>query len=446
LLAVFLVVIFATGGSSRSDETQIVIWRPVSLCFCVFALFTVRREHIIEYRYLLAGLAAIASLALAHIVPLPPELWRLLPQGEYISTAEGLIGAKVGSQPLTLTPVTGWFALLTLIIPLTVVLFGIQLNENGRLRLLPLLIGLAAISGLIGLFQSIGNPDGPLYFYRITNNGSAVGLFANRNHAATLLGCLFPMLSVYAGYSKSSAEDQRRRKIWSAVIGVVLVPLILVTGSRSGLFIAIIGLGAAALIYPIPLRKNMRRVALPTGVVGGTATLSILAVLGLGALTVLFSRAEAIDRLFGPATGESRAEFIIVSIAIFRAYFPWGSGSGSFVEAYQFAEPIHLLDSTYLNRAHNDWVETVATFGLPGAVILAFGLLVYVRRTYSLWRNQNGARRSVMIGRMAGIAIGMIAVASLSDYPVRTPIMMSVVSIFALWFTTEQRTAPNSAQ
>src|SRR3546814_18783044 len=65
------------------------------------------------------------------------------------------------------------------------------------------------MSGGLGLAQVIGPRDGPLYLYEITNNGSAVGLFANRNHQAALLACLFPMLAVYASIDHPSAERMR---------------------------------------------------------------------------------------------------------------------------------------------------------------------------------------------------------------------------------------------
>jgi hypothetical protein len=63
-------------------------------------------------------------------------------------------------------------------------LFALQLERNDLERTLPALIMMGALSGIIGVLQLAGSATGTLHFYEITKNGSAVGLFANRNHAA----------------------------------------------------------------------------------------------------------------------------------------------------------------------------------------------------------------------------------------------------------------------
>ncbi len=394
---------------------------------------TLNRAHFCGRAWLLGWTVAIFLLALLHLVPLPPLIWTSIAGRQDIVDIEKLAGLSDIWRPLTLTPMNGWHALMSLFVPLAVLLLGLQLNRNDLFRLLPLGLGLASLSGLLGLLQAIGDPEGSLYFYRITNNGSAVGLFANRNHAATLLACLFPMLAVYAATARGEADAVRMRQLIAAAIAIVLIPLILVTGSRSGLVSAVIGLGAAALLYrqPTDVRtvrrgKSSRIKALPI-LVG-------IAVISLAFLTYFLSRAEAIERLFMQASGEGgRTDFWAVSIDLYWKYFPLGSGSGSFVEAFQIIEPDRLLDATYLNRAHNDWFETAVTFGLPGAVALAVALIAFGIRSYRLWRNADGRERAVAYGRLASVIIAMIAIASATDYPLRTPIMMGLFTICALW-------------
>lgn len=435
ILGAFLLLLFATGGASRTDAQSLLILRPLSVIACAIALMTLRREHLAQRKWLIVSTAAVFALALLHVIPLPPALWQSLAGRQDLVEVEKLAGLHDVWRPLTLAPMNGWHALLSLFVPLAIILLGIQLDRDDLFRLLPLLIALAGLSGLIGLLQAIGDPQGALYFYRITNNGSAVGLFANRNHAATLLGCLFPMLAVFASTAKGTSDEARLRQLVSVAIAIVLVPLLLVTGSRSGLVGALIGIAAAGLLYQRPTDiRSVRR---------GTQSrfkpvqlLAVLAVVCLGFLTYYFSRAQAIERLFAETTGEdSRTDFWVVSLDLFWKYFPWGSGSGSFVEAFQIIEPAYLLDATYLNRAHNDWVETAVTFGVPGMIALVVALLAFVRRSFSLWRHADAGRRYVAYGRLASVTIAMLAIASISDYPLRTPIMMGVFAIFALWFT-----------
>lgn len=418
---------------------SLVILRPLSIIVCALACTTLKRAHFGGQAWVLGWTGTIFLLALLHLIPLPPAIWQSLAGRQDLVAVEKLTGLSDIWRPLTLAPMNGWHALLSLLTPLAVILLGIQLNRDDLFRLLPLVITLAALSGLLGLLQAIGDPQSSLYFYRITNNGSAVGLFANRNHAATLLACLFPMLAVYAATARGEADAMRMRQLLAAAIAIVLIPLILVTGSRSGLVSAVIGLIAAALLYRQPTNvQTMRRgkpdriKALP--ILGG------IAVISLALLTYFLSRAEAIERLFMEASGEDgRTDFWAVSIDLFWKYFPGGSGSGSFVEAYQIVEPTRLLDATYLNRAHNDWVETAVNFGLPGVLALAAALIIFGMRSYRLWRSEDGIKRSIVFGRLASVIMVMIAIASASDYPLRTPIMMGLFAICALWLTEAGR-------
>jgi O-antigen ligase len=440
LLAAFLVLVFLTGGASRVDVQSLLILRPVSAFICVVALISLRREHLEGRKGLLAGIGVMLALAAIHLIPLPPEIWRSLPGRQELVRIDAL--AELGDvwRPLTLAPMNGWHALSSLLAPLAVMLLGIQLSRDDLYRLLPLLIALGAISGLFGLLQAIGSAESSLYFYRITNNGAAVGLFANRNHAAVLLACLFPLLSVFASTSTGTTDQQRSRQLVAAAFAIFLIPLILVTGSRSGLFIAVAALAGAAILYRSPVAGRQVRRGDARKKIGALPILAGVAVICLGFVTFFFSRAEAVERLFAEASGEdNRSDFWAVSIDLFWKYFPWGSGSGSFVEAFQIAEPARLLDSTYLNHAHNDWIEIAVTFGVPGLLLLVGAIFFYARRSFVLWRRMSGNRRSVLFARMASVTLALIAAASLSDYPLRTPTMMCVFTLLNLWFIEADR-------
>jgi len=439
ILAIFLLILFATGGASRIDVQSLIILYPLSVITCALACISLRRQHLAGRRPILFWTAVIFALALLHLIPLPPALWQSLAGRQDLVTVEKLVGLTNIWRPLTLAPMNGWHALLSLVAPLAVILLGIQLKREDLFRLLSLVIALSTLSGLLGLLQVVGDPNSSLYFYRITNNGAAVGLFANRNHAATLLACLFPMLAVFAATARGEVDAVRMRQMIAAAIAIVLVPLILVTGSRSGLVGAVLGLVAAAMLYHQPTDfRTVRRgkpnqfKAMP--ILGG------LGVLSLALLTYFLSRAEAIERLFAGSTSEeSRADFWAVSLDLFWKYFPWGSGSGSFVEAYQILEPAELLNPFYVNRAHNDWIETAVTFGLPGILALLIAAIAFGIRSYSLWRGSDGSKRSVAFGRLASVLIAMIAIASAFDYPLRTPTMMALFAICILWLTEAGR-------
>lgn len=381
----------------------------------------------------------VFGLALLHLVPLPPAVWQSIPGRQELVEIENLTSLGSMWRPLTLAPSNGWHAFLSLFAPLAVILLGIQLHHTDILRLLPLVIALAVLSGFLGLLQIIGNPQGPLYLYRITNSGSAVGLFANRNHAATLLACLFPMLAVYASNMRGRKDLIRMRQFISVTITIALVPLILVTGSRSGLVSAIFGLGAGTILYRDNLINNSK-----SSYTNKWPLFAVSIFLSLACLSLFFSRAEAIERFFVYDSEESgRADFWISSLDLFWKYFPWGAGSGSFAEVYQIVEPTKLLNPYYLNHAHNDWLETAVTFGLPGVIGLSIACIAFTVCTYKLWRNVDSGRLTIVYGRLASTIVMIIGIASMSDYPLRTPLMMGLFAICGLWLTETKRMHSN---
>jgi hypothetical protein len=434
LLAAFIVIVFILGGASRSDVQSLALLRPLSVLVCGVAIFTIRSAHINDRVWALGGFAAILLLTSLHLLPLPLSVHLLSGRDlmNEVSVAAGLGGIW---RPISQVPVNGWDAFFTLLTPLGIILLGIQLTRDELYRLLPIFIGLGTLSGIFGVLQAAGDPQGPFYLYRITNNGVAVGLFANRNHAAVLLACLFPMLAVFASRAGTTDNERRAVTLASGAIGIVLIPLILVTGSRSGVFVTIFGLlGAAALYRPVANGGKSKPAFVLIG--SGNARHLFLAVLVicLSLLTLLFSRAQAIERLFEQSvTDEARVDFWKVSVEMFWKYFPLGTGSASFAQTFQVDQPTYLLNPSYLNRAHNDWLETVTDFGLPGAVSLVVVVGLFLRRSYRLWFHHNGKNRSVAYARLATLFFGMIGFASFGDYPLRTPAFMSMAVVMLLW-------------
>jgi O-antigen ligase len=434
LLSAFLALVFLTGGASRVDVQSLTVLRPVSVLLCGFALMSLRRDHIVGRGWLLGLFGCVAVLTLLHVIPLSvdPLSLRVIAD-EYGNTVQSA-ALQMSWGTLSVTPVKAWQSLATLATPGAVLLIAMQLKRSDLYRVLPLLVGLGALSGFIGLLQVVGNAESPFYLYRITNDYTAVGLFANRNHAALMLALLFPMLAVLASQDSGTVNDQNRRMLMAATIGIVLVPLILVTGSRSGLLVSLVGIGGAALLYQRRVRVSNLRSERVWKRSRAVPVLGALALVCLAFLTIFFSRAEAIERLFADESDMyGRGDFWVVSIDLFLRNLPWGSGAGSFAEMYQVAEPSRMLGSAFLNRAHNDWIETALTFGLPGLLIMTTGMVLYLLQTFRIWHKMDGKRQSVILARLSSIMIAMMALASVSDYPLRTPAMLCVLVVSLLW-------------
>lgn len=432
----FLILVFFTGGASRIDARSLVLLQPLSIITCAIALLTIQRVHLTARKWLFIGFSSVVLLCILHLVPLPPIIWKNLPGRDLLSELDRLVGLGDLWRPLSMTPMNGWHALSSLTTPLAILLLGVQLNRDELYRLLPILIGLGALSGLWGMLQILGDPQGGLYLYRPTNYGAAVGLFANRNHSAVLLACLFPMLAVYASIPDGQVDEQRIRRFGAIAGGIVLVPLILVTGSRSGMLLSIPALVGATLLYSKTNKFSSARNGATRFVFVKEHLMAAGIITGLIFLTIFFSRAEALDRFFEPShDNELRQDFWNVGLAMAWKYFPVGSGIGSFVETYQIDEPLSYLTGNYVNHAHNDWLEILITGGLPALLILLAAVISFIRRTASLWRRKDKHRRAIKLARLASVLIAIVALASATDYPLRTPTMMAIFSIFCLWLT-----------
>jgi O-Antigen ligase len=432
-LGLLLIVASVSGGSSRSDVQSLTILQPLSFAACGLAVSMLSMAHARQYRWLLGCFGAVIFLLLLHVIPLPPHLLAAMPGREVLTSIDTKTGLAETWRPLSLAPAQSWSSVVSIVAPLAVVLLGIQLDRRDLYRLLPLVIALGAFSGVIGLLQLISGSESSLYLYEVTNNGAAVGLFANRNHSALLLACLFPMLAIYSVLPNDNRKRLINRPLLAVSFAIVLVPLILVTGSRSGLLMSMAALLGAFALYmtgsqlqPTGRKPPMAK-SLPLVLLG-------LAIVCLVLATLVFSRAEAIDRLvIESAADEQRGGFWSASVQFMQSYMPWGSGSGSFAVLYQMEEPWDLLDTTYLNRAHNDILEIIITLGLPGGMFVIAGGVFLGWRAILLWFRGDVKRRSVLIARMASLTIILMIGASIVDYPIRTPFLMCVLALLVLW-------------
>ena len=448
LLSAFLTLVSLLGGSSRADVPSLLILRPVAACVLVTGLYSLTRAHVSAYRFTFAMMAAALALIVLDLVPLPPGLWHLLPGRELMVDVDRAMGTPEVWRPLSMVPSGTWNALFAMLPPLAVLVLAAQLNPAEHRRLLPLLIGIAALCGLLGLLQVIGPGIGSFYAGAGEGPKMATGMFANPNHHAAYLACAIPMLAVFAGTDVEKAETARVRTI-AAVGGIfLLIPLVGITGSRAGVVLAAIALSALPLVWRKPMAAKVARRRAPVRldpryVLGaGIAPASLVA-------AFLFYKANMATRLLGvDPLADYRFMIWRPIVSMVATYMPFGSGIGSFVEVYQIGEPLDLLRAQYVNHAHNDVFELVMTGGVPAVVLLAFALIAWGRRAYTttvqLVDTGYTPRQAIRLDRLGIIAIGLLGLASLTDYPLRTPSLACLLVLAALWTGTATATARKS--
>ncbi len=445
----FFVVVFFIGGGSRDDIQSLFLLRPLAVLFCAYALTVVAPERWKGRMFPLYIAGALLALMVFQLIPLPPSIWTEMSSRQIFADIANIAGIDQPWRPLTLSPSKTLNSLFSLAVPIAAIMLYLNLDREYRKRAMPAIIVLCAISALWAIFQLVGPARGPLYIYRITNFGTGVGLFANRNHQAVILACAVAMLGWYAASLKPNARQAALKFYGSLATILVFVPLIFVTGSRAGLLLMVPALMLALFFiyfghYHAGQSAKRRRSSRRKNDLffGRRAILvvSLAAIGGLAVLTILLSRSLAFDRLFsGDDIGELRVKLLPTLFTMSKDYSPWGSGFGSFEHVYKIYEPKNLLNPTYLNQAHNDWFQYSIEGGIPAILIAIIAFAWFAKRSWILakyWRGSNSAK---YLGLMCVTAILFLLAASIGDYPLRVPSIMAIFAVLICVFNDSIR-------
>lgn len=424
LLLVFFGALILFGGSSRYDQLAQLPVRVTAILVIVVATFRAAdtAPQAIKLPALLLG--SFIALACVQLIPLPPQLWTGLPGRSVLATAAAAAGFEQPWRPIAIAPDLTANSLFSLTVP-AAVLYGVAVLEpRYREWLLSMILGVVAVSMLFGVVQLVTASDGLGAVYDLPSRGTAPGIFTNRNHQALLLAMGLPLLASSGMLRRGDPAGTAARWTATAVAGLLVIVLI-ATGSRTGLLLGGFGLiGGLSVVWSWRSRLDQSRYRAPGIMLAVFA--AVVAIL-LGA-AILFGRAQAIDRLLAiDPFDDKRALALPTVIELVKSYFPAGSGLGTFDPAFRQVEPLTMLDTTYFNQAHNDILQIILEGGAPALILLMVALAWLATASVRLWRN-NSARGVIVTGRAASIALFLILVASVTDYPLRTPIIMAIAS------------------
>ena len=424
LFSLFMLAVFFSGGSSWSDEPHLIFLRPLAFVVAAIGIWYLRLQHIRQFWavWLIFGLAVL--LTASHLVPLPYDVWSNLPGRQVIMDIDKAVGLGQISRPLSMSPETTMNALLSLSVPFAVLVLASQFDGLRQRRALGVVLLLSFMSAAVGLLQATG---ADIVLYSRQESQDIAGLFVNRNHQAALLALIFPMAAVAISAGIGMGLPRKIEAFAGASMCLVVVPLVLVTGSRTGLLVAGVSLVLLFAFSLLPLK----RVALRPWVRYSAAFASVGALVWA---TIWASRDVAFMRL-EDQTEDLRWPVWQSIVDMLPHYLPWGPGVGSYVEAYKVLEPDSLLRPTFSNHAHNEVLEIVFTAGIPGAALVVLALVFLAA---AVWRGLRASGDAALFKRLGIVAIILLAIASISDYPVRTPILSAVFVLAAIWASASQ--------
>lgn len=437
-LAAFLLLVWVAGGASRADALGQVVVRFSAWAILIGFVLAVPRMDWRQVRVPLILVGAMVLLVAIQLVPLPPGLWTLLPGRDVLEGAALVIGEEQPWRPLSISPGATANALGSLIVPVLVLLLAASLTRAQHWRIAALLLGLMVAGSLLGLLQF----SGARFDHPLVNDisGMVSANFANRNHFALFLaaGCVAVLVWAFEG------ENARWKIFVGAGIVLLFALMILATGSRAGMLLGVIGM---VLGLAIVRRRAFREFArLPRKVAIALAVLAFVFVASAVWLSISLDRAASIERVLTlDAGGDLRAGATPIVIDMIGRYFPAGAGFGTFDPAFRISEPDSFLRPSYFNRAHNDWLEIVLDGGVAAVLLLVAALVWFVRRSRAAWtrRDETGANKTgadktgARLAQLGSAIIVLVLIASIVDYPARTPMIMAMLALAAAWLARQ---------
>lgn len=419
--AIFLGFCLVLGGASGRGAGALAngLLQVIAIILILFSLWTRRGPFPAPARQLGWIVGAFLLLIALSLIPLPADVWSGLPGREPVANGYSLLGIDVPSLSLSLSPQHTIISMLWLLPPIAIFLLVLQSSPNQRRRLVWTVLTMAVLSIALGAAQLLGGEASPLRFYRITNVTQPVGFFANANHQATLLLCALPL----AGYLAARALGRRRQVerssglIVAVAIAVFLLVGIGIIGSLAGYGLALPAGLATFLIY-----RKASRGRLGSFDYGGLAAVCALFV------AFAFAGPLSSDALSEKLSGQPSSRGTIAEHTVdgIEAFFPVGSGLGSYQDAYRRFDDPGRISREFTNHAHNDYLEVAFELGVLGCLIVLAFIFWWIVRSATAWRSDfEGAG----VARAGSVIIFIVLLHSIVDYPIRTS---AIAALFAL--------------
>ena len=362
-------------------------------------------------------LAAMVGLVVLQLVPLPVTVWEAISGRMMVRDGLSLLGLAPGWQSLSLAPYDTISAALALLPPLAVLGGVIILRAYSRTGVAIAVLAAAMLGLVLGAAQ-VGSPiaSGEQYYLQPeVNAGTPSGFFANPNHMATLLLVAFPFAAALleSGLARDGRSADTRRVAGGGCAMAVLIVGMLFNRSLAGWGLMLpVAMASVAMILPA---RRKRVVAISAGVV-------------MLALALLLVSPTMRAKINGDAATSvsTRQEYVATSVAVARAYAPFGAGIGTFAKVYRMKEDPRGVDATiFVNHAHDDYVELLVETGVPGAVLMLLFLCWWGRAALTMLRSPSADHYA----RAGAIAAAAILLHSLVDFPLRTSAISACLAL-----------------
>jgi O-antigen ligase len=283
-----------------------------------------------------------------------------------------------------------------------------------------------ALLGLESILQRLDGTNRLLWLIEPRlNNTSDVqfGPYAYRSNAAQYFNLLWPVCLGFwwmlrranqrTGHKARRIGEGPQMILLPCAVLLAACPIISIT--RAGAVIAAVNMVLALVLLIWANRRGNQLMQV------GTFCLFLISLVLSGYLAGEKLQKRFLTLFIDDKSG--RGEIYQNSWAMARDYPVFGTGPGTFASLYQlYRDPGHT-DQEWAGYVHDDWLETLITFGRIGLAAIIVSLLIIL----TLWRSRGGITSSWVFPSMLLLAMGGCLFHAKFDFP------FQIYSVFFLF-------------
>jgi O-antigen ligase len=348
------------------------------------------------------------------------------------SMAQDALGKPVGSF-VSVDPALTGHAITRALFSIAAFVVAFQIGRDGRRArfFLQAFVVIAAVYAVMGMVTSATDFAGQAWLMagQGVSEGRVAAPFMNANHFATYvgLGALCSLGLLVEGLRRYVVWDRERRVLVATLLHaltsrltawltafLILLPAVFLSQSRGGVFAFLAGaltLGAALLGTAGESQPR------PGASSGGGRTIIFALLALLVAAAIWIGGAPLIQRLAGDRDGVAgRTEFGAATLEAIHNAPLLGLGFGAFERYFPFFDDGKFAGT--VDKAHNDYLETVADLGVPaGLLFIAAPLILALQCAAGVVRR----RRDRMFPAMGLAASVLVGAHALVDFALQIP-------------------------
>ena len=383
-------------------------------------------------------------VCLVQCLPLPSSILSFLSPFRHgvLTQSCAIIDGSVGWQSISYSPLKSlawWTFLLGLL--LFFLIFRKTFTRSRHLKLLIyILLGLAALEALYGLFQALIPTLGVLWIdYIQAYLGDARGTYINRNHFAGFIEMILPLglgciLSLGNWKEKLSLKtlmstDRPNFQFFLTIGLAVMVLALLFSKSRAGITGGVLGFLTFVILVHSGSKGIPRSFWIITAVIIGMVTFYSFRI---GVDPVL-------ERFLRVNKDASRFDYWRDCLVIVKDH-PFGTGLATFKQVFPVYN-VSTISETTPYYAHNDYLQLLVETGWIGFLALVGGFYIFLIRSFRKVRHMSlhadPFRFFLTIGALSGLV--SIAFHSFFDFNLQMPancvyfvMLMGIVDV-CLW-------------